>query len=128
MKAALVMQVVWFALAIGYNCLSLGAIAGGEPGFAGGWADTTSALIAVVLFGVITLIGFLRNTGLYRILALVVSLMLLGGGVLKHVFLGPELYASYFHWLAAILINAVGVIAYAVGAGLAFRSPETAPQ
>ena len=126
-KAALYLQIVWFALAIGYNCLSLASMAAGGPGYAGDQAGTVLATVAVFMFGAVTLAGFMRRKTLYKILSPLVLVMLLVGGVLKHAILGPDSYASYGHWLTAILVNALWVIAYAVGAKLALLLPKKHP-
>ena len=127
-KAALWLQLVWFALAVSYNCLSLAAMAAGAPGFAGDQPTTVSALIAVFAFAAVTLTGFMPRKRLYRVAAPIVLLLLLVGGVLKHVMLGPASYASHDHWIAAILINGFGVAAYGFGAGLAFSHPAKTPE
>lgn len=126
-KAALYMQILWFALALGYNFLSLASMAAGGPGYAGNQVSTVLATVAVLLFGAVTLAGFMRRKTLYKILSPLVLVMLLVGGVVKHVILGPDSYASYGHWLTAILINVLGVIAYAVGARLALLLPKKHP-
>lgn len=126
--AALWLQLVWFLLAVTYNCLSLAAMADGGPGFAGDQPTTISALIAVFAFGAVTLTGFMPRKRLYRIAAPIVLVLLLVGGVLKHLTLGPASYASYDHWLAAILINAFGVAAYTFGARVAFSHAAKTPE
>ena len=125
--AALWLQILWFALALSYNCLSPASMAAGGPGFAGGWATTISALLAVAVFGTVTLTGFMLHKTLYRLFSPLVVVILLVGGVLKHMMLGPVPYASYGHWLAAILINAFGVAAFALGASLAFSRTVNTP-
>lgn len=126
--AALWLQLIWFALAASYNCLSLATMAGGGAGFAGDPPTTISALVAVFVFGAVTLTGFMQRKSPYRVAAPIVLVLLLVGGVLKHVMLGPASYASYDHWLVAILINAFGVAAYALGARVAFNHPSKTPE
>lgn len=127
-KTALWMQTVWFALAVSYNCFSLVSMANGGAGFAGDRAGTISALAAVVLFGAVTLAGFLRRERLFRVFSPLVVVLLLVGGVLKHLMLGPVSYASYNHWLTAIMINGFGVAAFAFGAALAFSHSLNSPE
>ena len=127
-KAALWLQIVWFALAVSYNCLSLASMAVGGRGFAGDQSGTVSALAVVVLFGTVTLTGFIRRKTLYRLFAPAVLVMLLVGGVLKHMMLGPVSYSSYSHWLVAILINAFGVAAYTLGVRFAFSRRVSMPE
>lgn len=122
-RAALYAQVMWFVLATGYNCLSLITSGHGGQGFAGDFASTSQAMAAVSIFGAVTLLGLLKRVAVYRWLSPLVAVALFIGGVLKHVNLGPETYASYGHWAVAILINIFGTIAFAAGALISFRKP-----
>jgi hypothetical protein len=79
-------------------------------------------MIAVVIFGAVTLLGIFGRNTLYKILSPIVAVLLFFGGVIKHVHLGPADYASQQFWVAAIAINCFGVAAYAVGAFTAFRN------
>lgn len=115
-RRALYAQFVWVMLASGYNCLSLLAISNGDAGFAGDAATTQSAMVAVVIFGAVTLLGLFKRMSIYKVLSPIVVIVLFVGGVLKHVNLGPVTYASEAHWIVAILINAFGVLAFAIGA------------
>lgn len=121
LKASLFGQAIWFLCAAVYNGLSLLAIAGGDTGFAGDAATTQSAMVGAAIFGVVTLSGLVGQMAIYKVLAPVVLVALLVGGVVKHVSLGPQGYASEITWIVAILINSFGVAAYAVGTFAAFR-------
>ncbi|MFK7842510.1 MAG: hypothetical protein AB8B54_09620 [Sphingorhabdus sp.] len=121
LKASLIGQVFWVLSASAYNLLSLRAIGRGELGFAGDAATTQSAMIAVVIFGAVTLLGIFGRKTLYKIMVPIVAVALFVGGVMKHVHLGPADYASQQCWIAAIAINCFGVAAYLVGAFTAFR-------
>ncbi|MEH6716097.1 hypothetical protein [Parasphingorhabdus flavimaris] len=118
-------QIVWCVLASAYNCLSLLAIANGGIGFAGDASTTQSAMVAVVIFGAVTLAGFLGRVKIYKVLSPIVVIALCVGGVLKHLNLGPATYASEWHWIVAILINSFGVIAYTIGAFASYRGSRT---
>lgn len=123
LKTALYSQVIWFILATGYNCLSLIAVTNGEQGFAGNLGSTSRAMVTVLIFGAVTSLGLLKRLPIYKWLSLLVAFALFIGGVLKHINLGPETYASFGHWVAAISINIFGATAYATGACASFRTP-----
>lgn len=121
LKASLYAQLVWFALAALYNVLSLLAIGGGDTGFAGDAATTQSAMLGAMIFAAVTCTGLLGRITVYKILAPIVTIALLAGGVVKHVQLGPADYASQAHWIAAIAINIFGVIAFCGGVIAVYR-------
>ena len=121
-RTSLFGQVLWFLSASAYNLLSLRAIGRGELGFAGDAATTQSAMIAVVIFGAVTLLGVFGRKTLYKIMFPIVAVFLFVVGVMKHVYLGPADYASQQCWIAAIAINCFGVVAYTAGAFTAFRN------
>jgi hypothetical protein len=58
----------------------------------------------------------------YRILAPVALILLLVGGVIKHLLLGPADYASFISWVIAIAINTFGVVAFGIGVVASYRS------
>lgn len=122
-RTALYAQAIWFVLATAYNCLSLIASSDGGQGFAGDFASTSQAMAAVLIFGAVTLLGLFDRVAVYKWLSPLVAVALFIGGVLKHINLGPETYASHGHWVVAISINTVGSIAYIVGAFASFRTP-----
>ncbi|MEP2236625.1 MAG: hypothetical protein ABJM58_07405 [Alteripontixanthobacter sp.] len=121
LRRALYAQIVWVILASGYNFLSLLAISNGHAGFAGDAATTQSAMVAVVIFGAVTLLGLFGRMTIYKVLSPIVVIVLFVGGVLKHISLGPASYASEAHWIVAILINGFGVLAFAMGTYSSFR-------
>lgn len=122
LKASLVGQIVWFLAASTYNILSLRAIGLGAPGFAGDAATTRSAMIAVAIFGAVTVLGMLRSKTLCKYVVPIVAVVLFVGGVVKHIYLGPADYASKQYWILAIAINCFGTVAYVTGAVAAFRN------
>ncbi|WP_108790769.1 hypothetical protein [Erythrobacter sp. Alg231-14] len=123
---ALYGQLAWFAMATIYNCLSLFSLTHSQTGYAGDQATTLSAMGAVIAFTTVTLIGLKGWLLAYRFLAPTVTVLLLLGGVLKHVIAGPTDYASQLAWVLAIAINLVGFAAFALGSWTALRDAPLA--
>lgn len=128
LRPSLFEQLVWAALATSYNIASLVALNQGEQGFAGDAGTTSSAMVSVVLFTLVTMLGLFDKLTLYRILAPIILVLLLLGGVLKHALADAENYASQTLWFTAIAINTFGVAAYAWGVIAAFRVRTNGPQ
>lgn len=118
---ALRAQVAWLVAACVYNALSLLVMANGGQGLAGETSSTLAAMAACVLFGGVICTGHLRRRLAYKLLAPLVFVALLTGGVLKHVMAGPVGYASLASWASAILINLFGAAAFAMGIVTAYR-------
>lgn len=115
-KKSLYWQLLWLLAAGGYNALSFYSLSRGNRGFAGDVPTTQSAMLFVVIFGMVTIIGILGWKRIYKFTAPIVALLLFFGGVLKHILLGPADYASMTTWVFAILINLLGTAAFTAGA------------
>jgi len=105
-----------------YNACSLIAMSRGNPGFAGGAASTQSAMLAVLMFGAVTIAGMTGRAVTYKVLTPIVATTLLLGGVIRHLFSGPEGYASVHLWVLAMLINTFGVVTFSFGAFAAVKN------
>lgn len=122
-KIFLAGQILWFVAASTYNFLSMRAVMAGQKGWAG---DTpVQAEIFVLLFGLIILTGFLKSKTIYRFGLPIVLLMLVVGGVIRHLQAPPEAYASSAHWIWAIGINLFGSVMLFCGVATIWRRGPT---
>lgn len=95
-------------LGLGYNCVSLILVySGGKP-----LSATSSALgiVALLIYGLFLIFGYLGNYKMYRLLTLISFIGLGYGGVISHVlnFSNLDLYYSFLAWFLAIMINLMG--------------------
>lgn len=124
LKSFLYMQLIWFTAATAFNLLSALAVSQGHQGFAGNTPLQAQAF--VIVFGLVTLTGFLRTPRVFQVAAPVVVILLALGGVGRHFTSPIEDYASLRHWYLAVGINLFGSVAYLTASIAAFRLNGTA--
>jgi hypothetical protein len=116
---SLVAQGIWFGAATLFNLLSMHAVAGGATGWAGDM-PLTAQIVATLMGGVVVIgsVGWLR---MYRITAPAVLVLLVAGGVIRHLLADPTGYASSTTWALALGINLFGSCAFLGGTFYAWR-------
>jgi uncharacterized membrane protein len=105
------LQVIYFILGIGYNCLSMYLTATGKPALAP--TQPVLGLFSMVVYALFLIPGYLRKITLYRILMGVAIVVMGYGGVVTHIiniFTQPQLYSSIVAWAAAVGINLFGLV------------------
>lgn len=111
LKTLLVLQLVYAVLGIGYNIVSLVLTLRGEHPLAP--TQPVLGMIAMVVFALLLVPGFLRKIKLYRILMAVAAVYFGCFGIVIHivnVFSQPHLYSSMTAWAFAVGINSFGLI------------------
>lgn len=106
----LMLQMAYCFAGIMYNVGSLLAQRNGLPAWAS--TDAVMGVAGVALYGLFLSAGLMKSPALYRLL-MGTSVVLLGyGGVITHLLnIGHmELYQSIWTWMAAIGINAFGML------------------
>ena len=115
------LQIAYLCIALGFNALSAGlALAGSKP------LAPTNLAAATGVFALYALTLWSGHAGFdtaYRAAMLCFVLVLGAGGVLAHLRRGPtQAYRSAVAWVAAILINGMGVVLNMAGALLGARA------
>lgn len=106
----LMLQMAYCFTGIIYNVGSLLAQRNGQPAWAS--TDAVMGVAGMALYGLFLSAGLMINLTLYRVL-IGASVVLLGyGGVITHLLnIGHmELYQSIWTWMAAIGVNAFGMV------------------
>lgn len=114
MTRPLWLHAAWLALATLFNAGSALAIANGQPGWAG--PSVLGAQAGVGVMALVLVPGLLGWTRAYRVSAGCVGVVLLVGGVGRHLVADPAVYASALTRVAGVCINLFGVAGFALGA------------
>ncbi len=105
------LQIVYVILGLAYNCLNVYFMATGKTPMVS--AQPLPGIIAMVVYGLFLIPGYLRKLFLYRILMGIAIVVMGYGGVVANIiniFTRPELYSSILAWAAAVGINVFGLV------------------
>ncbi len=125
------MQWIWFALAIGYNMISVWRMQHGGLSLIDG-RDPVASIVSLMIIVPVLLAGGLGYLRLYALSNLVCMLLVGYVGVMIHLVanwldeMAP--YASFTAWLSGVAINLFGVSAGLAGSWFAWRSAASRPQ
>ncbi len=111
LKTLLGLQLAYAVLGIAYNVVSLCLTLRGEHPLAP--TQPVLGMIALVVYTLLLIPGFLHKVKLYRILMGVAAVYFGCFGIVIHIiniFSQPELYSSMLAWALAVAINLFGLV------------------
>lgn len=119
-------QLIWVGLGLAYNGASAAMIALGGDGLAP--TNPAAGAVFVGVFAAFVMAGVLGWTRIYNAALPVLSLALIGAGVLPHLMAlsaetGLSGYISPLAWGAALAINVYGAGVFGVATWTAYRRP-----
>jgi hypothetical protein len=111
LKTLLGLQLAYAVLGIAYNMVSLFLTLRGEHPLAP--TQPVLGMIAMVVYAILLIPGFLHKVKLYRVLMGVAAVYFACFGIVIHIiniFSQPQLYSSMLAWALAVAINLFGLV------------------
>jgi hypothetical protein len=123
-SSSFVHQLIWVGLGLAYNGASALVIALGGAGLAP--TNPVAGIVFVLVFAAFVMAGVFGWTRIYKTALPVLSLALIGAGVLPHLMAltagaGLSGYASPLAWGAALAINVYGAGVFGIATWTAYR-------
>jgi hypothetical protein len=117
------LELVWFVLGFVFNCLSYRQLYLGFPAYSA--TDPIAGNVFMAICGVIIFLGLKGFSKTYKYVIPFLTLSLTYSGWFLHIkayFVDATLpdYASFYAWLAVVIINSFGVITMIAGSWMAF--------